>query len=269
MMHLIIGRTCSGKSTLERLLEERGLKPVVSRTTRPMRTPGEKGHVFIEPEELDLYPDRLTETVIDGNHYFTTPEDLKGKDVYVIDPVGMYKLCDAMPDEIFTVVHMRCEDEVRKARYLERIGAEPDEDDRKAAEAEFERRDADEDGQFSEFERMRESDDPDANVMPKNVKCVCTVENAEDETSLLSQVANDLAARANLIEKMLPFTRKAGEVEILDMDADGRIAMYVMGKDEPERVSVEEMSQCLVDDPEGFVAVMRSLLSKGLISVEG
>lgn len=269
MIHLIVGRTCSGKSTLEKILVDKGMRPVVSHTTRPARTPDETGHIFIQPEQLDEFPERVTETVINGFHYFTTKEQLADKDVYVIDPIGMYKLCDAMPDEVFTLVQVRCPDkEVRKDRYLSRLATD-DDDAREKLMQEFIARDASESEQFDEFEdAMLDARTKGSGVFPRNIVCVVDIVNDEPTPELLEQTATTLWSRADLIRKMHPFVQTAARHGILNVDDDGLLAMYMRDEEEPRHVSVDEMSQCIVDDPEGFVAIMRTLLSKGLIRID-
>ena len=98
MMYLIIGRTGSGKTHLANLLERHGLSRVKSRTTRAPRSKSEDGYIFVNEDDAAACQNRITDTVINGATYYTTPDDLGEKDFYVIDPIGAKKLAEAMPD---------------------------------------------------------------------------------------------------------------------------------------------------------------------------
>lgn len=89
----IIGRSCSGKTSLSKLLaKELNLKIAKSYTTRPMR-PGENeddsDHYFINEDEAWLYRNQIiAKTKINGYSYFTTLNSLMNSDICVIDPNG-------------------------------------------------------------------------------------------------------------------------------------------------------------------------------------
>lgn len=94
MLYLIVGESGSGKSAFtNRLYKYLGLKSVQSYTTRPKRKPDETGHIFLTdsiPIVKMQYPNRVAETMFDGNFYFVTEEQLKDCDLYIIDPSGVY-----------------------------------------------------------------------------------------------------------------------------------------------------------------------------------
>lgn len=88
-----MGRSGVGKTTLAQALCDReGYKQLSSYTTRPPRAPNEQGHIFIASDSYkdidDLkaqYPNRVAETMFDGNFYFATAEQVEQCDIYVID----------------------------------------------------------------------------------------------------------------------------------------------------------------------------------------
>lgn len=92
-----MGRSGVGKTTLAQALCDReGYKQLSSYTTRPPRVPNEQGHTFIASDSYkdidDLkaqYPNRVAETMFDGNFYFATAEQVEQCDIYVIDPAGI------------------------------------------------------------------------------------------------------------------------------------------------------------------------------------
>lgn len=92
----VIGRTCSGKTSLAREACKRlGLKTMKSFTTRPPRedeTPDNSDHYFVDIPTFNYIlsnEDLCGYTKINGYEYCGTVNDLKKSDVYVIDPEGL------------------------------------------------------------------------------------------------------------------------------------------------------------------------------------
>ena len=145
---LIIGRSGSGKDTLAMALTEKfGMKQLCSTTTRPRRYDGEDSHIFVSEAEAEKLKERVAETVINGYQYFATKQQFEECDIYVIDPRGLEYLCKKAPNSPLCVVYVHAEDGVRKERAIKRA------DDAEEAAKVFEKRHADEDEQFSDFER--------------------------------------------------------------------------------------------------------------------
>ena len=119
---LIVGRTGSGKSTIENyLFEKYGLTGIKSYATRPQRGPEDDGHIFISDEEAKQYKDLATFTEINGYKYFSTEEQLQENDVYVIDVIGIERLLEKYPSYNYIILHVTAPYEVRKERTSSRI----------------------------------------------------------------------------------------------------------------------------------------------------
>lgn len=125
-LFLIVGKTASGKSTLEAKLNEllKGT-PIKSYTTRPPR-PGDDTHVFLSPSEFANIKDKLvTYTKIGAYEYGATPKQILSGVSYVIDPVGIVTL---QTNGFFTnhpyvhpiVIHLDTPDNIRKERFIQR-----------------------------------------------------------------------------------------------------------------------------------------------------
>ena len=101
---LIVGRTASGKDTLQYALEKRGLTFVKSYSTRPKRNPNEDTHIFIQPDQVVPKDEMAAYTVINGYEYFATKDQVKDADAYIIDPEGLKMLVANMPETKFHIL---------------------------------------------------------------------------------------------------------------------------------------------------------------------
>ena len=92
----VMGRTCSGKTTLAKTVAATlHMKVLRSYTTRPMRD-GENehtsDHIFISEDEVKLFEGKMAAyTEINGYKYFVTKDMIMEADIYVVDPNG-YKM---------------------------------------------------------------------------------------------------------------------------------------------------------------------------------
>lgn len=89
---LLVGKSASGKSTLAEDLEKQcGLKAIPSYTTRPPRTPDEKGHTFVTDEEFNRLENMIAYAETTGGRYAVTQQmfDDPQYSVYVIDNSGI------------------------------------------------------------------------------------------------------------------------------------------------------------------------------------
>jgi guanylate kinase len=165
----IIGRTGSGKDTVREYMErKKGLKSVVSYTTRPKRANETDGveHHFISKEEFDdimkikeiaAYtkiedPDTGTE----GYEYCATIQGVLASDIYEIDPIGLEKLKEQLKYENITIVevYIHCPEDIRLNRV--KVGRGEEEIEK------FNIRNANEDQQFRSYE-IAHADDPRLN----------------------------------------------------------------------------------------------------------
>lgn len=105
---LILGRSGTGKSTLEQLLcQTYNVKAIKSYTTRPQRSQNEDNHIFITKDEINNYPNKIATTTINDNFYFATKEQLDESQIYVIDPNGLYELTSNFPNLQFNIIYLK------------------------------------------------------------------------------------------------------------------------------------------------------------------
>lgn len=122
---LLVGKTCSGKSTLaKRLCERMGVKMLQSYTTRPQRSEADNDHTFVSTEQY-LKAKENGEIVIDaeisGNYYYATIDQLYSSDIYTINPEALDRLLAMdLPDIRFVVIYISCPDKIREERAIKR-----------------------------------------------------------------------------------------------------------------------------------------------------
>ena len=92
----IVGKSGSGKTFIANYLEEEyGIPMIESRTTRPPRHDGEKGHNFVSDAEFDTYKDewKIAYTKF-GNYRYTClhSDVIEPLSCYVIDEFGLMYL---------------------------------------------------------------------------------------------------------------------------------------------------------------------------------
>lgn len=174
MKYLIMGRSGTGKDTLAKELKTYGLKEVLSYTTRPKRTPDENTHTFITSDMADDFPDKVASTTINGYDYFATKQQVEEADFYVIDPNGLKVLSKMMPETSFHIIYVKSDSKKCKEMAVTR-SMDPEKES-----AIYDSRRADEDAQFSEFEKLLEVED----ALPQNCSVVQIVENDYKESTL-------------------------------------------------------------------------------------
>lgn len=156
---LIIGRSGTGKSTLEeKLCYIYDVKSIKSYTTRPKRNESENNHIFISKDEISNYPNKIATTTINNHFYFATKEQLEESHIYVIDPNGFYELTENFPGLKFNVIYLKLTKQQHK-QYLKsrrETSNETEESQNKRLESENK--------QFDEFEKKLAS-----NTLPKNI----------------------------------------------------------------------------------------------------
>ena len=201
---MIVGRSGCGKDTLAYCLtKNHDLKQLISTTTRPPRYTGEMAHVFVSEEEANMMTDRVAETVINGYQYFATRQQLDECDIYVIDPKGLRDTCERAPDTELCVVYVKASKPVRRKRAIDRA------EDKEEAAKVFDRRHADENDMFENFESMIANSD--LSLFHEQFPTVSTVIVLDNETTSIgsmdrkSDIAMMLVNQINMGSEMGPY----------------------------------------------------------------
>ena len=185
MKLLIVGKSATGKDTVtDILVQEHGYKRAESYTTRPKRTPNEKGHHYIN--SADGF-EKIAPVTINGYEYFLTKEEIEKSDIIIVEPSGIESVCNACPDEAFYMLYLTADRDVRKFIYKKRNPS--------ATDKEFESRENEENERFDALETFVNKDEEVMNI-PNLVASVTQNNNYdEDSMSLMVKVANTIFIR--------------------------------------------------------------------------
>lgn len=255
MKYLIVGRSCVGKSTLAQKLEIAGLKTVKSYTTRPKRDDKDNDHIFITPEDAKSFTDRVASTTINGYDYFTTREQVKNSDIYVIDPIGVYKICEHMPDTEFALIYITAKPETSRTFALNRTENTTDNENKDTV---YDARRKDEDAEFTDFEQKL----ADNKNLPDNIAMTYQFENQftqECITGYAAAILNQHAKHKHM-EQLIKEMIDAGRMRI---DNDGNILCKIEdddGNPVDSKVDVEHFATLILGSDSNFHVFMNEWL---------
>ncbi len=237
MSILVIGRTASGKDYFTERLADTGLRVVKSYTTRSKRTPDEDSHIFITPEEAATYDNKVATTVIKGHEYFATSDQVDASDIYIIDPNGFYELTKNMPDTAFFIVYVSAyEDSIRRERFIARAA------DKEKAKTDFDARNSDENGQFTEFEKnlelfQNEEDGYTASGFPENVVGVLNYVNDFNPATAEENLQTILCYK-HRFDRATELVEHAVNEQLISVDDKGQILAAAQSEDCDDAVPV-------------------------------
>ena len=259
MMYLIIGRTACGKDYLASELTKQGLKGVISRTTRPRRPDEPDTHIFVTKEQAAQETNRVAYTNINDNDYYVLPQDLEGKQFYIIDPIGAKALAENMPDTSFAIIYVASNDDfARQQHFLEREQSDD--------QAKYLERHLSEDEEFTDFEmKIKTCDTIEAMELPNNIVRVNLVVNDFQPETLATAASNfayDYAFNLNL--DLL--VKEAITHDLLKVNEKGLIAVKRKSDLQTEFVPIYTVTATLFDNPEALRAFMRDMAHKHRIT---
>lgn len=122
---LIVGQSASGKDRLCSKLEEDGYKILKSYTTRPKREGETDTHIFISPDEVKQYKNRIIAyTKIGTFEYFATHDQLYKNQIYIIDPKGITYFKERVKDVQPVIIFINVDEQTRIKRARKRGDSE-------------------------------------------------------------------------------------------------------------------------------------------------
>jgi len=127
---LLVGPSGSGKSSVAELLQQKGLKKLVSYTTRLPRGPLDD-HIFITEEEFCVLKDLVAYTEFNGCRYGATKRQVRESDIYVVDIPGVENLLRNKPTDVqLLAAYITASEAERKRRMTARGDAPSQADER-------------------------------------------------------------------------------------------------------------------------------------------
>lgn len=260
-MYLVMGRTGSGKTYFANLLQNIGLKRVVSRTTRKKRDHEDgDAYIWLNKNQAKKQKDRVAQTKIGDIEYFTLNKDLDGKDFYIIDPKGMYDLTKNTPDVDYHLIYIQAPNkEERQKHTINR------ENNIEQAKAEFEKRNADEDKQFSDFEKlMDETEDDFIKKLPKNVYKFFAIPNDYKNNELLKNYATMFANDLTLTRRTADVVKASVDAGMAQLAPSGKLLANRVNKNTKQKEHTEltpdEYAEMLLSDGDNFAHFMSQWL---------
>lgn len=138
------------------------LKEVISYASRKRRKDEMEGreHYFISKEKAEKMIENgeaKIKTYINGIYYFATDDEIRSKNCYKIDPVGLKNLKELYNDLNIKTIYIHCPTLIRKIRVV----------DSRGSSYKFNERNKSEDKQFNEFESDRLYDFKIENIILK------------------------------------------------------------------------------------------------------
>ncbi|OMD66887.1 AAA family ATPase [Paenibacillus odorifer] len=120
---ILMAYSGAGKTEVAKALEKYGYNVLQSYTTRQPRYEDEYGHMFCtnkDYEKFDKNGEVAAYSYIEGNHYFSTLEQIHNTDVYVCDPDGIKDLKEKINDIEFVTIYIKVDKKTRMRRMHER-----------------------------------------------------------------------------------------------------------------------------------------------------
>ena len=124
---LLVGHSGSGKTEIAKWFADNGYDVLQSYTTRPQRYENEYGHLFCTVEEYEQFNangEIVAYSLFDGNHYFSTREQIYTTDCYVVDSDGINDLKSKVTDIEFVTIYIQVYEDERVSRMLARGDSE-------------------------------------------------------------------------------------------------------------------------------------------------
>ena len=253
-LFLIVGRTASGKSTVEAQLNQiYNAEPIKSYTTRPAR-PNDETHTFVDQKRFDELRNSLVAyTKINDYEYGVTAHQIIRGSFYVIDPVGVEYLVNSgffdRQKHIYpTIIHLDVPEDIRLERFLKRGGTK---------EA-FVERQKSEDIAFAPLDSLKE-------LNPNLV----TIDGTQELSMVVRQISTLFQVQQKLLYCLKPYwsfeTTIADSVVSLARDLEDRKQTYkysvtdlnekaelamkrVQNLDFEHMLSVSEMENCSIEE---------------------
>lgn len=256
MKYIIIGRTGTGKTSLLNMLEQRGLKPLITKTTRPIRGPQDTNYMFLSKADADKIPDddKFLYTIIDGDEYFTSQQDVRNADVMVLEPSGLWEVLNEFPDTSFHIISIQeSNPKLRRQFAIARCNGDP------VQQQKFSARVIDENDRFAEFEQHMTNYEENKTVLAPNATRLLRIVNDYAQTTL-EKWADWLVAQHRLAHNLDTILQQCVDLNTVDTNDRGEFPV----KDyhgNVKYVNREYFLDMLMNDEQAMSILMHGWLS--------
>lgn len=230
MKYIIVGRSGTGKTTLENMLEQRGMKILYTKTTRPMRGQDDTNYVFLTEKEADAIPqeDKFLYTELNGAQYFTSKKDILDAEVMILEPTGVWEVLNEFPNNAFHVIYMRESDPALRKQFALARASRPGVNQQDAIAA-FAQRVMEEDPRFKQFEKTMETSMENQTAIAPNATRLIQISNDYTDATL-SRWADWLIAQARMMNNLNIIVQQCIDLDIINVNDRGEIAVEDMEK---------------------------------------
>lgn len=274
MKYIIVGRSGTGKTTLENMLEQRGMKILYTKTTRPMRGQDDTNYVFLTEKEADAIPqeDKFLYTELDGAQYFTSKKDILDAEVMILEPTGVWEVLNEFPNNAFHVIYMRESDPALRKQFALARASRPGVNQQDAIAA-FAQRVMEEDARFKQFEKTMETSMENQTAIAPNATRLIQISNDYTDATL-SRWADWLIAQARMMNNLNIIVQQCIDLDIINVNDRGEITVEDMEKN-VRYVDREYFLDMLANDDAAISILIhgwlahQTLNSPGTVTTEG
>lgn len=235
MKLLLTGRIGTSTDLIRDELKKLGAHPVKLYTTAKKPSENDNNFIYIDDTEVENYPDKAFQKIIDGNSYFATERQLEENDVIIVNPDAIAGIASAHPETAFIVVHIvdTGDETAEKLRKLHAGLTDEDFVAKSAAESE----------EFDKFEELMK-DDTCMTHFPENIFIATQLDGSD--LKRLSQIVQPIMNTFRYQRNIQVMLRDAIIHEIFPIDDKGRIVMHVLNEDStPEELHISpDMLAC-------------------------
>lgn len=256
MKYIIIGRTGTGKTALLNMLEQRGLKPLVTKTTRAMRGPDDTNYVFLSKADAGKIPDddKFLYTILDNDEYFTSKQDVQNADVMVLEPSGVWEVLNEFPNTSFHIISIQeSNPKLRRQFAVARCNGDA------AQQQKFSARVIDENDRFTEFEKHMTDCEQNKTVLAPNATRLLRIVNDYTQATL-EKWADWLIAQHRLACNLDTILQQCIDLNTVDVNDKGEFPVKDY-QGNTRYVNREYFLDMLMNDEQSMSILMHGWLS--------
>lgn len=241
--YIIVGRQASGKTTLAKKLEEKGLHLLKTHTTRTKRFPEENQYHFVDKDHEETIKDQtLAKDTIGDVDYYTTKQDVLTADIMVLTPSGIIEVAKTFPDVNFRIIYIVAKEDDNIEKIQERIDQKSETKESTNSRSDWEL------WEFSWLDNILISETIEGQDLPQNISNVQVFYN-EYKPEQINERAEIYYNDMKLLKNLAILVEKSAKYDIVDCNDEGK---YLLVTDRGKRyVSSALFAANLMSSEEG------------------